>query len=464
MMLGVALCLYLFRHGFYAVSWDESSRTLDAYSWLNDGVPRMPVWLPFYRVCVGSALKFYPDLFLTPRIVTCLFGLVAVPACARLAHELFQDRLTTLLTLVLSVALSQRIALSLAPLSEIMFIAAMLLTMAAFANWLRTGGRAALWASAVAAVAASTIRYEAWLFTGAMLLAGLASQRSIPKNRRGEIFLWAIALVAYPLWRVATQAADVNPIQITISDARQFSDREILWRNPLVQFVVANLLTLNLVGLAGVVAVARRGEWRYKVMLAVSFLPLFCASAGLLLFRIAESAAPWRMSCIWTMLLIPYTARFLTGDKWTAWAGAGGRALKLCAAGACIAAFLAHTSRLKQDNSWAFPQADLQAGQYLDSILHSRPATRILIESSLFFHLPLLVASQHPGAFIENSVPEQVLPPILAAGAPIRKIVQERKIHLLVFRSEQYKKSLDSNPEVALLDQFGPWSIYRVQE
>src|SRR4051812_29511195 len=186
LMTAVGLCLYFFHRGFVAVSWDESGRTLDAYSWLTHGVPTVPVWLPFYRVCVGSALKLYPDLFLTPRLVTCSFGLVAALAGAWLTRELFLSRITTLLALTLNVFFSQRIALSLAPLSEIMSVAMTLLAMAAFANWLRTGSRAALWTCAAAAATGSTIRYEGWVFNAVIFLAGLAHHLRTHKTGRKE--------------------------------------------------------------------------------------------------------------------------------------------------------------------------------------------------------------------------------------------------------------------------------------
>jgi hypothetical protein len=456
------LCLYLFHRGFVAVSWDESGRTLDAYSWFAHGVPDVPVWLPFYRVCVGSALKFYPDLFLTPRFVTCLFGLVAALGGAWLTHELFLNRNTTLLALTLNAFLSQRIALSLAPLSEIMFVAAILVAMAAFAKWLRTGSLTALWVCAAAATTASTIRYEGWIFNAAFFLAGLVHYLRAQTIGRKQFFVWALVLFAYPAVRTVAQFASVNDFYHMVANQRRYTAREILERNPLFEFISANAAILNLVGLAGVFQVARRGEWRQKAVLTASFCPLACASLALLIVGAAQTSAPWRMSCVWTMLLIPITARFLTGQEWTFRVGRIAPALQLCAAALLLAASLADTVRMqKEASSWAFPQSDRLAGKYLDGVIRKAPETRILIESSLFFYLTVLVASQHPDSFVENSVPEQPDPPLLAPGASVRSVAEARKIRLFVFRTEEYKRFFDSSPEVVKLEEFGPWAVYR---
>ena len=50
-------CLYLGE--FYAISWDESGRVLDAYRWLHHPFFYSDYWLPGYRVLVGWALSFH---------------------------------------------------------------------------------------------------------------------------------------------------------------------------------------------------------------------------------------------------------------------------------------------------------------------------------------------------------------------------------------------------------------------
>lgn len=38
------------------------------------------IWPPFYKIFVGAALKIYDDLFLTPRILTQIAGLLNLGA------------------------------------------------------------------------------------------------------------------------------------------------------------------------------------------------------------------------------------------------------------------------------------------------------------------------------------------------------------------------------------------------
>jgi hypothetical protein len=460
--IAASLCLYFYFRGLWAVSWDESGRTLDAYSWFSQGIARNRVWLPFYRVCVGSAFKVYPDLFLTPRIVTCVFGVIAAGAGGWLTHELFLNRKTTLLVLVLNAFLSQRIALSIAPLSEIMFVAVILLTMSLFANWLRTGSRACLWICAITAAMGSTIRYEGWIFNVAIFLVGLVRIRSREKPAQREFTLWGLALFAYPALRLMAQFAIVNEFAHVLQDQHRYTLREIVRKNPIFEFIVANAVTLNLIGLAGVYQVIRRGEWRQKAVLVASFSPLMCISLYLLIVGAAQTSAPWRMSCAWTMLLMPFTGRFLVDDSWRFWAGRQARTLQLCAIALLLAAFTADTFRIQREAAgWAFPLSDRLAGKYLDELIRAAPGTCILIESSQFFYLTIEVASQHPNSFIENSLAEQPGPYVLSPGDSIPNVVAARNIGLFIFQTEEYKRFLDSSPAVVKLKEFGPWAIYR---
>jgi len=342
-----------------------------------------------------------------------------------------------------------------------MFVAATLLAIAAFARWLRTESRSALWVGAVGAATASTIRYEGWVFNAAILLVGTACHLSTQKPGRKELLLWALALFAYPALWMATQFSTVSPVHTVISDARQFTTIEILRRNPFVEFVSTNAFLLNLIGLVAVFQVVRRDKWHQKAVLAASFFPLVIVSIGLLLIRSAQTAAPWRSSCVWTMLLIPFTARFVVGEERALREGRVAVALRVCAAALLMSAFLADTFRLQRDSGWAFPQCDRLAGKYLDGMISKVPNTLILVESSFYFYVALEVASQHPDSFVENSVPEHPGSPVLAPGDSLRSVVEARKIALFAFRTDEYKRFLDSSPEVVKLKEFGPWTIYR---
>ena len=70
--------------------------------------------------------------------------------------------------------------------------------------------------------------------------------------------------------------------------------------------------------------------------------------------------------------------------------------------------------------------------------------------------------SQHPDAFIRNSVPKRPGVPGLPHDGSIRNALASQGIRFLVFRGDDYKSLLNQSPEVARLGDFGPWSIYKM--
>jgi hypothetical protein len=455
--------LFFFSRGFYSISWDEGGRILDAYTWAAHGTVRSNAWLPFYRVCVGLGLKAFPDLFLTPRAISFLYGLATIPAAAWLGHELFQDRKTTLLTLALSTFLPQRVALSLAPLSCIMFTFMILVTMALLARWLRTYNRSALLLGALFGTLASSVRYEGWVFGAAIFLVVASHYRfAATELERKDLLLFSSILFSFPVvWAVSTFRT-MNPVEAVIADAQNYSPREILRKNPLVEFILANGFSLNLIGMISVVQFALSGARRLKPIVAALFVPLVVVSLVLLVTRSAQTGPSWRMIGVWSMLLVPFSARSLAGCAWPFSGARFGKVLALTAITLVLSAFLYGTFRLERNSTWAFPRSDRLAANYLSALIAADPKAKILIESRTYFFLNIQVTSQHPDAFVRNSTPGRQSVPILPLGGPVRGALEKEGITLLVFRGDEYKDFLNRSPEVAKLRDFGPWSIYTV--
>lgn len=463
-VFALAICLHLlmFARGFYSIGWDESGRTLDAYGWTTHGIVSGTAWLPFYRVCMGLALKLHPDLFLTPRIVTFLVGLASMAAAGWLAHELFAQRTTTLLTVTLAAFLPQRVALSLAPLSDIMFALAILAALAALARWLRSSDPTFLFACALLTALAETIRYEGWIF--AMTLSCVIAANTVGAARRIEpriLILLGAILVAFPVWWGIRHFAATNPIAVVVTDARNFSSWQLVRKNPLVELVVSNVATLNAIGVLAILHFIRRGPERYRMIIAASFAPLAVVSAGLIVFQAAQTGPSWRMIGVWSMLLLPFTAYVLAGGPSPSPRRRGQAALTLTTV-MVIAAFVYGVFRLERESTWAFPQSDRRAGEYLNDLITAAPGTRILIESSTYIFLNVQVAAQHPDAFVRNSVPERESTAVLPTTGPVADALAGRGIDILVFRSDDYTRLLDRRPGVTKLEQFGGWSIYRL--
>lgn len=463
MPVAVFLQLLFFSRGLYSIGWDESARTLDAYSWANHGTVLTSAWLPFYRILVGLAMKVFPDLFLTPRIISLAFGLIAIAASDWLASEIFQSRKTTLVTVALSVFFSQRIVLSLAPVSSIMFTATIVTSMAALARWLRTYDRQALWICALAAALAGAIRYEGWVFAVAILFAAASGRASAPeKVKSSDIASLGLILFSFPVIWIAVTCFTTNPIHTVIQDASRFSTREILLKNPIFEFVSTNAVSMNLIGAVAVFQAVRRGNRRQRTIVAAFFSPLICISLGLLFIRSAQTGPSWRDICVWSMLMIPFTASLLSGAVWPFPEGQTGKVLRTSLLLMVVCASMYDVVRIRKESAWAFPESDRRAGTYLNALIAAAPNQRILVESSTFVYLNIEVASQHPDAFTNNSVPERPSVPILSAGGSVKKAVADLGIRFLAFQSDQYKNALNRNPEVTKLRDFGSWSIYQV--
>jgi hypothetical protein len=439
MLVGAGLQLFFLDRGFLSISWDEAGRTLDAYTWAEHG-RGSGSWLPFYRVIVGLTLRIFPDLIVTPRVISGLFGLAAIPAMGWVAHELFEDRRSTLLTLAIGALFSQRVALSVAPVSAIMFIVFVLCGLALFAHWLRTGRSSALYACAGSVAIAGTERFEAWLFGAAILLAvWFHPQR--PNFKRllpfvVILFIFPVGMLAYYVLRF------FNPFAAVVRDARQFSLPQILLKNPLSDFVIGNSLCLNLAGLAVIIPLIRRGDPRYRYFAAAAFVPLAVISVGLLLASSAQTGPSWRMVAIWSMLLLPFTAHFLIGlAQWRP----SGRGLTAVAVAILCTAFLYDAFRIERESSWAFPESDRAAGAYIKRFLETSPDTRIQIESH-YTYLNVLLASQHPNAFILSTVPD----------------IANDRASLFLFQTPESTNYLAR--QTVLIHRFGPWSLYCLRE
>lgn len=90
--LAIIIQLFLFIISFYAISGDESDRSIQAFNWAMGFPIYDAAWLPLHKIILGLGFKVFPDLFLTPRLINSLFGILLIPLAAWLAHELFRSK------------------------------------------------------------------------------------------------------------------------------------------------------------------------------------------------------------------------------------------------------------------------------------------------------------------------------------------------------------------------------------
>ena len=172
LMLGLALVvqLGLYKLGFYRVTADESARSLMALrlSWHNALDPW--IWPPFYKIFVGLFLKLHNDVFIVPRVLVGVAGLVLLLAMLQLAGALFADRKVSLITTLLAIAIPDRLILSVTPMSDIFFYLLLVGASIFILRWLRAGGRWHLIIGSACLMLASTDRYEGCFFAVTLLL------------------------------------------------------------------------------------------------------------------------------------------------------------------------------------------------------------------------------------------------------------------------------------------------------
>jgi hypothetical protein len=80
--------IYLINSGIYAISSDETSRTLIAYYWFKKGVIESTSWLPLHFFIMGLSFNLAQDLIWMPRIVTLFFGMLTILNIGLISKEL----------------------------------------------------------------------------------------------------------------------------------------------------------------------------------------------------------------------------------------------------------------------------------------------------------------------------------------------------------------------------------------
>jgi hypothetical protein len=468
--LAIAVLLAIAAHGawyaagFYGIGWDEAGRSIDAYFWHHDSVAlRATTWLPFHRMVIGSALAIHPDLFITPRVVTSLFGLGTLAMLTWLAAELFRDPRVACTTAILGALFTPRVVLALAPLSCTMFSCVILGAMAALARWLGGAPRAWLFAAALGFALSTTIRYEGWAFAmafGVAVFAGCWTGRQ--RTRIADAAAVGIIVSAFPvLWLGLHAVQNGNPFAFLSDASTGYADWWTVWRkNPLTEFVIVNGATVNLVGIAAVVTRAR-AEARFRTFLFVATAPLVLIATSLFASKHAQSGPSWRMIVVWSLLLLPFTADVITGLR---------QRLPRVGAAAVIALsvlYVGSTYWMWRHSRWAVPENERALGSELNRLVTTRPVgMHVLIDTSKFSYLNVLVSSQRPEVFILNSIPERADDPaavIAADRSPSTPDLRARGIGLLVFRSPELRAVLTRDAALQQVGNFGDWAVYELR-
>ena len=427
-------------------------------------------WLPFHRIIVGLALEVWPDLFLTPRVVSFIFGILSLISLAWLSNEIFYNKAITVIASFLGAVFAPRVLLSVVPLAEIMFIFMLITGSAFFARWLNQGNKAALLSCTALFALSTTIRYEGWAFSASLMVILLVlyfSEKNMLKARK----LWLVCaiLAAFPVFWVGLHTLQTgNPLGFISKTANRYrfwygdSFTTVLSNSVLVQFVRQNLMSFNLIGVVSIIYLSLTDRCIKKWMLVPS-LALLIMTLLSLISKGLPTHNFWRIPAIWSILLVPFTAHWVYQQKniFSRLEPILKNFLLLFVFLLIEVIFLLQTSNMSLHSG--FSKKERAVGQYLNQILSTNSNAQVLIETSDFAYVNIVIASQHLDNFIYNSGPDPIYPAncIVCFEQPLDgSKLKEKDIRFLVFRAEPYKNVISQNTNIVKLKDFSNWTIY----
>lgn len=495
-LAALLLQLGLFQAGLYRLTSDESARILTAWHMTRANALEPFLWPPFYKLFVGGAMQLVPSIFLTPRLLVCLTGLLVLLAIGRLALALFADRTISLVAMALALLAPQRLLFSVVPLSDIYYFLFIIASTAFIVEWMRDARAGKLYLGCLCILLAESVRFEAGLFAAfleLLLLHRLAIRRSLgwPQFLVASVILFIFPpLWALDSWMWYGSLKNLNvAAQQFIGEFGRNLKYAIKW-SPLrffIQDVIWNPLTLP--GVGAVLLLGRRDgvvrDWGL-----VFLLPLLVFSVYTTATFSIPTAATWRTSGVWSLMILPFDAfiavrigAWLAGRR-----GVPGPALAVLLLIAILPMGVRslwyardglhnnETLRLHQEHA-----LDVM----LDRRLAALPGAQVLIDSSTNLdYMDVIAFSRFPDRLILTGDADPVLigfyepmqqayadkPGIsemlrdhfgLAHGGDAARLAA-RHVRFLVVRNPQYVQALRANPGMSMLREFNDWTLFGV--
>lgn len=476
-VLSIALSfqILILSNGFYAISADESGHTLQAYRWfLGENI--LHVWLPFHRIVLGFIFNFSSELFYTPRILSIIFGLFTIAALMYLSFQLFENKITALITGLLSSAFTPIIIFSVLPLLEIFYFFFVVISFAILIKIenTKTKNIPAKYLNknfsllSFLILVASSIRYDAWIFSFCFLI--IYFYLLIRKEISLQAFLiFAFLSFAFILFWIIKWYFDFGSffgfITASKSGYKSGSIFSEIKNNILFQFLTLNFFSLNIIGIITLIT-SFKAQRKFKFFTFIFLLSLLIMTLLSFFGKAMPSHNYWRIAAIWGILLIPFTANWLanflsfTNDK--------SFFSKLTFTFLSILIFIFFTIQtIDKSKSSFITKNDLNAGKYLFSLIKKNEINirkKILLDGSDWTYTTVLIASNRPDMFILNS--EKNKDGSYVGVIDINKIkmdlenLKKMNIAYLVFKTEFLKKKIETDSSIKFLKKFNDWIIY----
>jgi hypothetical protein len=474
-LFSVVLNIILIYAGFYSISADESGRAIDAHNWINGTYKGIPTWLPFYSVVIGAGLKIFPDLFLTPRIIISLFGLLAFVSFIWMTHELFKDRYITFFSALIALFFPSRVILNTVPLSESIFFFFVFTGIAFFIRWLHSKKISLLFISALAFAFSSSVRYEGWLFSASIVIVLIFFKRLKTEEAETKTILITclISLIFPVYWFIYQSGVSGNPFQFFYDVNKNYeralgtSFFSILKHNYLTRFIHHNLIYLCFPGIIASIYLFLRNSIirKWMSLILIPFVLLILIS---LTGRGIPTHNIWRIPELWNILLIPFTVYFIKNlDLFEI------KYLKNLRKGVVpiiiIVVIIYYSFHIYRyfDDEHHFTKEELQIGRYLEqNMFEVDPGSKILIEVPDWSYIHIAAASNNPENFIkclEGGDPRLIRNPTITDSSSIDLAdLTDKRIKFILIKSMELKNKIRSNPFFKEKKNFKEWSVYEI--
>ncbi len=471
-LIGTSLLLLIFQltliyNHFYSLSADESGHTLQAYYWYKGNYSIFGVWLPFYKILVGSLLNIYNNLFLMPRIISMVFGTSTLIGIMLLSDELFHQPLTTFLTGFLGALFFPLVILSVVPLMEIMYFFFVIVSLLFLIKYLDTKRVGLLFISTSFCAVATTIRYEAWIFAGVifLLLAFLSFIKKVELKIK-HLSATFLILFIFPFVWIILYSFDAHAFGFISSVSSVYHPGPIyaeIKNNVLFQFIELNFRSLNIIGIIVLIFFVVKSS-NVRRFIFAAFFPLLIFGIYSFIYKTMPTHNFWRIAGIWSILLLPFTAYWLNSltDSTLINKSLGKISFFVILVVVSIS-FITQT--LDRSSKSYFTENDLQAGKYLNSLIRKNNYN-ILIEPARWKFLNIIVASEHPDRFVKNGRSNNAK--FLSVEAVQKDTVNDKElfklgIKYLIFQSDGLKQIIEKEPNIIKQKDFHNWRIYKLQ-
>lgn len=460
-LLLITLQLTLYLRGFYSISADEAGHTIEGYNWYKGQVNIFSIWLPFQKILYGLSFYLYDNLFWVPRIWSAIFGILTLLSLIYLSFELFQNKIVSMFTGFLGSLFWGLIIFGMLPLLEIYFFFFVVSSIAFFLRWKRTNENFYLLLTIVFSSIGTTTRYEAWTFSFIFLLLisiNIYYRHESLFKRFFKIIVIAMIMFMFPLiwiYLSYTITGKITHFVTAVSEryvAGGFIDE--IQNNVLYYFIVLNSQSLNILGILTIFIYKKVPQIKnYAIIL---FSTLLCLSIVTLITNAMPTQNAWRLASVWSILLIPFTAKWL----YMLFSGKHKYFKYNFVAFTMLIVYLFSHQLIAYSKSSYMNKQDLIVGKYINNLLKlTNTHSKVLIENNGWKYTNIMIASQQPDRFItEKSFAKTYGDYTLNDSEKFEGDLNQSCIKFLVLNNE-LKVSSD-NTSITKLKSFENWVIY----